>query len=45
MPSGPPSLTSSVITSCDLSINDYTAKLKELADALRDLGQPVPEPS
>ena len=29
----------------DLSITDYTAKLKELADALRDLGQPVPEPS
>ncbi|XP_066323482.1 uncharacterized protein [Miscanthus floridulus] len=29
----------------DLSITDYTAKLKELADALRDLGQPVLEPS
>jgi hypothetical protein len=29
----------------DLSITDYTAKLKALADALRDLGQPVPEPS
>ncbi|XP_066323825.1 uncharacterized protein [Miscanthus floridulus] len=29
----------------DLSITDYTAKLKELADALRDLGQMVSEPS
>ncbi|XP_062217619.1 uncharacterized protein LOC133917779 [Phragmites australis] len=29
----------------DLSITDYTAKLKELADTLRDLGQPVSEPS
>jgi hypothetical protein len=29
----------------DLSITEYTAKLKELAEALRDLGQPVPEPS
>jgi hypothetical protein len=29
----------------DLNITDYTAKLKELADALRDLGQPVSEPS
>jgi hypothetical protein len=29
----------------DLSITDYTTKLKELADALRNLGQPVPEPS
>jgi hypothetical protein len=29
----------------DLSITDYTAKLKELADALGDLGQPVPDPS
>jgi hypothetical protein len=29
----------------DLSITDYTAKLKELAEALCDLGQPVSEPS
>jgi hypothetical protein len=27
-----------------LSITDYNAKLKEIADALRDLEQPVPEP-
>jgi hypothetical protein len=29
----------------NLSITDYTAKLKELADALRDLDQTVSEPS
>ena len=29
----------------NLSITDYCAKLKQLADALRDLGQPIPESS
>jgi hypothetical protein len=29
----------------DLSITDYCAKLKSLADNLRDIGQPVSEPS
>ena len=29
----------------DLNITDYTAKLKELSDALRDLGHTVSEPS
>jgi hypothetical protein len=29
----------------NLSITDYTAKLEELVDALRDLGQTMSEPS
>ena len=29
----------------DMSMMDYTTKLKKLADNLRDVGQPVPESS
>jgi hypothetical protein len=29
----------------DLSITDYTMRLKQLADSLRDVGYPVSEPS
>ncbi|XP_062233324.1 uncharacterized protein LOC133930646 [Phragmites australis] len=33
------------LTQGDLSVTDYCAKLKQLADALCDIGQPVPESS
>ncbi|XP_021309255.1 uncharacterized protein LOC110432769 [Sorghum bicolor] len=40
-----PGATAFTIWSRELSITDYTAKLKELTDALGDLGQPVSDAS